>query len=424
MNRPIRMTIAGFSDAERQALHDFFMRLSGPGSQFEMAALPQQADVVVADGANTAHLRQLKAMRLSAQVLLIGASAEFPDLSFERRPINLQDVLQAVQYLLGVFEGRGNGPRPVAEAAATQPLPLQAVKSTAAPKSASAVDFAATQPFQVLSKGAAAVNFEATQPMTMKGKGASAVNFEATQPFKVLPKSAPGVSFEATQPMGFDTLFQQMAVDAQPAWKEDGGIQEDEIAAFKAARATSPLAENGPIIAERVELRDPDAPVPVRAPAPHNNAYDSTQSFLGIEAPPPAPVAERKGPHALLVDDSDVDARRVERLLTYMNYNVVRVRNAKDAVKRAGEQAFAFALVDTALDGGGYGHCRTIRQSLRAKSPSAVLIALGRVGGTFERLRAKLAGCSACIVKPIDLAKLEALVESLETSDARPLQRR
>lgn len=405
MNRPIRMTIAGFSDAERQALHDFFHGLSGPGRQFEMAVLPQQADIVVADGANTAHLRQLKAMRLSAQVLLIGASKEFPDLPFERRPADLQDVLHAVQYLLGVFDGRRPGIRPGTDAAVTQPLPLQTVKAAATPKSGPAVDFAATQPFQVLSKGT------------------PAVNFEATQPFKVLPKSTPSVSFEATQPMGFDGFFQQAALDAQPAWKEDGGIHADEIAAFKAARTTAQPAAIVPVIAERVELGGPDASAVGRAPSPRSNAYDSTQSFLGIEAPPPAPPPERKGPNALLVDDSDVDARRVERLLTYMGYNVVRVRNPKDAVQRASEQAFAFALVDTALDGGGYGHCRTIRQSLRTRAPGVVLIALVRVGGTFERLRAKLAGCSACIVKPIDLSRLEALIESLETPDAQVRQR-
>lgn len=409
MNRPIRLSIAGFSEAERRALHDYFLTLSGPGRKFEMAALPQQADVVVADGANTAHLRQLKAMRLSAQVLLIGASAEFPDLPFERRPINLKDVLQAVQYVLGVFDSAGQGASPAADlaadAAVTKPLPLQTVKSTVAPQSAPVVDFAATQPFKVLSKSGAGVDFAATQP------------------FKVLPKSTPSASFEATQPMGFDTFFQQAALDAQPAWKEDGGIQADEIAAFKAARNSAQAGAIAPVIAERVVLRDPNTATAIRTPATRNKAYDATQSFMGIEAPPPAPAPERKGPNALLVDDSDVDARRVERLLTYMGYNVVRVRNAKDAIQRASMHVFAFALVDTALDGGGYGHCRAIRQSLRTRAPGAVLIALGRVGGTFERLRAKLAGCSACIVKPIDLSKLEVLIESLETTGNLPRQR-
>lgn len=391
MDRPHKISIAGFSDAEFEALSRYFLQTTPPAPRFELAPLPQQADIVLADGANTAHLRQLKAMRLQAQVLLVGPSKTYPDLPFERRPVALPDLLRAAQYLLGIYDAAASPPSPgVAPSAPTttpsanaptQPLPLQTVKSEpprAAPPAVSAPQAAA--PAHPAHKAA----YAATEPMGLQ----------------VAPAHT---GYDATQPMGFEALFQQAGYDAQPAWAEDGGIQPDEIAAFRAARqAADAGAPVAPVIMERVEL------------SAEPTACDSTQNSTGLAAPPVAAAQGGDGPRALLVDAADVDARRIERLLTYMGYGVVRVRSAADALLRAGEGHYALVLVDTSLDGGGYSHCRALRQRLRPHSPDAALFALGRAAGALERWRARLAGCSACVTKPVDLAKLEAIIEAHE----------
>lgn len=107
---PYRVAIMGFGPVETDLLRRHFATAAG----FGLVMQPQQAQLIVADGSNTAQLAQLEAMRPHALVLLVGANATYPNLPFESRPIHLGKLLHAATYLLGQ-----------AQSALTQPAGLR-----------------------------------------------------------------------------------------------------------------------------------------------------------------------------------------------------------------------------------------------------------------------------------------------------------
>lgn len=447
---PFKIALAGFNESEAASLSTFFRLAVRSQPGYQIVGLPQQADIVIADGANTPVLRQLKSLRLRCQVLLIGASEEFPHLPFETRPLRLAAVLRAVEYLLGVFDpgaahhqtpamddAHSTQPPPHAWAAATAPQPLSMVKGPAP-----------QVPSPVAGPGAgshAPAAFAATQPMTPSGAASPAAAFAATQPAAAFAATQPmthglregmayaatepaplggfgsaadgdGSGFAATQPMAggyagaaFGTA--PVSAEANP-WRVDGGISDDELRAFRGARRAEEADASAAIPAPAEPSAAPRVEVPVgagRADAP-----PSHNSFIGLDAGPAvSQAAPAKGPGVLLLDDSDIDARRIERALADAGLAMVRARTAPDALARLAQRPFALVLVDTALDGGGFGHCRALRQQLRAHGQTAPVVALVRAGGAFDRLRARLAGCEATLVKPVNLALLEKLVDEL-----------
>lgn len=402
MNSPRKIAIVGFAETEATSLSTFFRFAVRTDPGYEVVALPQQADIIIADGANTPMLHQLRALRLRSQVLLIGASDEYPNLAYEARPVRLPGVLRAVEYLLGVYDDKAPAARAGNDAAqSTQPMALPMDKSEA--QEAPPV-------------------WEATRPMVAAAPApataAASAAYAATEPASLDDMDADN-GFAATQPMGSDDLAMPSAPRKRPAAAQPwaaGGIADAELQAFRAARA------------DAVGAAEPQQAAPAAAQAPAgagDQAFESTNSFLGIGAPAAAPAAAPTGDSILLVDDSDIDARRIERMLTQRGYAVVRARNGQDALELAGAQDFAFVLVDTSLEGGGYGHCRSLRQRQRARgAPSGKVVAMGRVGGAFERLRARLAGCEASFVQPVDLEALGELIDQLEPYAAPHRERR
>ncbi len=400
MNSPRKIAIVGFAESEASSLSTFFRFAVRTDPGYEVVALPQQADIIIADGANTPMLHQLRALRLRSQVLLIGASDEYPNLAYEARPVRLPGVLRAVEYLLGDYDDKAPAAPPRNDAAqSTQPMALSTDKSEAQE---------------------APPMWEATRPMVTAAPApaTAAAAYAATEPATLDDMDADN-GFAATQPMGSDDLAMPTAPRKRPAAAQPwaaAGIADAELQAFRAARA------------DAVGSSEPQQAAPAVAQAPAgagDHAFESTNSFLGIGAPAAAPAAAPTGDSILLVDDSDIDARRIERMLTQRGYAVVRARNGQDALELAGARDFAFVLVDTSLEGGGYGHCRSLRQRQRARgAPSGKVVAMGRVGGAFERLRARLAGCEASFVQPVDLEALGDLIDQLEPQAAQPRERR
>ena len=111
MNSPRKIAIVGFAETEATSLSTFFRFAVRTDPGYEVVALPQQADIIIADGANTPMLHQLRALRLRSQVLLIGASDEYPNLAYEARPVRLPGVLRAVEYLLGDYDDKAPAAR-------------------------------------------------------------------------------------------------------------------------------------------------------------------------------------------------------------------------------------------------------------------------------------------------------------------------
>lgn len=380
------MAIVGFAPAEALALITHFRRTLGTEAGYEVVANPHLADLVLVDGANTKVLRELKGLRLSAHMLLLGANDEFPNLPFEDRPLDRERIRRAVDFVLG-RHALPASERPGSSWAATQP-------------------FDASKPGGLASPAPQA--YAATEPMGVDAFR-TAQGFAATQPMGVLPAQGAGGSLAS----GSGTPPSQ----GQP-WSAGDAITDEEMKAFRAARGLQPAA-TAPVAGPAVEPGPAEVPV-----VPGFALSEAGDSFLGLVP------AQSKGARAyqdqflaLLVDDKDFDAVKVERALTPLGYLVFRVSSEREAFQALATHEFDLIFVDT-RSANGYGTARALLQRTRAGLVRPSIIALSRVGGALERLRAKLAGCDLFLVKPVDVDLLQGFLRQKEAAQAaqRPKQ--
>lgn len=182
--------------------------------------------------------------------------------------------------------------------------------------------------------------------------------------------------------------------------------------AFRAARGLQPAASQPS--ADVVAVPKPaDAPV-----VPGFVMSEAGDSFLGLLP------AESQGARAyqdqflaLLVDDKDFDAIKVERALTPLGYLVFRVSSEREAFQALATHEFDLIFVDT-RSANGYGTARALLQRTRGGLVRPSIIALSRVGGALERLRAKLAGCDLFLPKPVDMDILQGFLRQKEALQA------
>jgi CheY-like chemotaxis protein len=231
----------------------------------------------------------------------------------------------------------------------------------------------------------------------------TAHGFAATQPMGALPMQGPGrrpVSGAGAAP-----------ANDQP-WGAGDAITEDEMQAFRVARGLQPAA--GEASPSPSPVPKPDE-VPV---VPGFALSEAGDSFLGLVP------AESKGARAyqdqflaLLVDDKDFDATKVERALTPLGYLVFRVSSEREAFQALATHEFDLIFVDT-RSANGYGTARALLQRTRGGLVRPSIIALSRVGGALERLRAKLAGCDLFLPKPVDMDILQGFLRQKEALQA------
>jgi CheY-like chemotaxis protein len=158
--------------------------------------------------------------------------------------------------------------------------------------------------------------------------------------------------------------------------------------------------------------------------AVHSRGADRGSRFTvripAIEPPPRAmeSAAENRGPRPrriLLVEDHD-DAREMLRVLLERDgHRVFAAATGDDGVALASASAPDLALIDVGLPGiDGYEVARRIRESGRLRIP---LIALTGYGQPDDRRRAEDAGFDFHLVKPIDAARLGALIANLSARE-------
>jgi signal transduction histidine kinase len=134
-------------------------------------------------------------------------------------------------------------------------------------------------------------------------------------------------------------------------------------------------------------------------------------------APPPASSWETrdtghdpKGDRILIVDDNQDAAELLAQLLGEIGYDVRVVNDGPTALSMADGFAPRFALLDIGLpvmDGYELG------RRLRANAPEMQLVAVTGYGQASDKERSHQAGFAAHLVKPIHLARLQELLDSL-----------
>lgn len=153
-------------------------------------------------------------------------------------------------------------------------------------------------------------------------------------------------------------------------------------------------------------LHAPSAPVPL-APM----AADESQ-------PQRRATDVATGPLALLIDDSEIALRFLQRQLATLGLRTETAMSSQDAMAQMAQHRFDAVFVDvdlgpdSAMD--GFGLCQHLKRQQRPHGtglPPRVIIVSAH-GGATDRVRGTFAGCDAYLTKPI---KEETMLGQLRT---------
>ncbi len=128
-------------------------------------------------------------------------------------------------------------------------------------------------------------------------------------------------------------------------------------------------------------------------------------------APPPLPSQGEARGRALVVDDSEIALRALERQLQARGVRAQRSTHSTQALEALARETFDFVLIDVDLGDGseldGLGLCRHIKRQHHhpAGRPPVVLIVSAHAA-PVDQVRGTLAGCDAYLAKPLDDAAL------------------
>lgn len=188
-------------------------------------------------------------------------------------------------------------------------------------------------------------------------------------------------------------------------------------------------------------LRELDALAAMRYPAPvpapsRRAAPRNEPGRRADDAPPEAPAdaaAEARGEpavlrgHALIVDDSEVALRMLERELPLLGLRTQRAQTSAEAFERLAANRFDVVIVDLDLGDAseldGLVLCQRLKRAHRELGkPAPPVVLLTVHDEPVNRVRGTLAGCDAYLAKPLDMPALAATLRDLgiAVNDAMP----
>lgn len=133
----------------------------------------------------------------------------------------------------------------------------------------------------------------------------------------------------------------------------------------------------------------------------------------------PAPARQARRRRVLLVDDNVDFARSLGTLLEALGHDVRVTHSAEDALAEAVGQQPEIAFLDIGLPGVSGLELATMLKAL-PEGAGTRLIALSGWGQEEDRARSRQAGFADHLVKPVDLAAIEATLGALPDEDDGP----
>lgn len=126
---------------------------------------------------------------------------------------------------------------------------------------------------------------------------------------------------------------------------------------------------------------------------------------------------------ALVVDDSLPIRKQMELELERYVGQVDLVDNGKLGIWLVAAKHYDIVFLDVVLPGvDGYQICRTIRRNKKTKDTPVIMLT-GK-SSPLDRVKGKLAGCDAYLIKPVDHAKFDKIVQTyLQHGGQGPLKR-
>jgi len=140
-------------------------------------------------------------------------------------------------------------------------------------------------------------------------------------------------------------------------------------------------------------------------------ALESGPGASASSAPPPpmAPAGPARlaavaghAPQILVVDDSLAVRAYLRSLLEQRGYGVTDADSVEVALQTLAQRKFDCVLMDVLMPGiDGYEGCHQIKARMRGADSVPVVMLTSR-GSAFDRIRGKMAGCDAYLIKPVD----------------------
>ncbi|MEO6974214.1 MAG: hypothetical protein ABI135_12445 [Rhodoferax sp.] len=388
---PQSLALVGFPPNELSAFSALFRLAARSGPGYVMVAHAREADVIVANADDADAVRQLWRTQPAARVLLIGDSDVGTGWLVQSRPIQLLAVLDAVRALAAVPSQPERQPAGFAQTVpfepSTQPAAAYTTRAPAQPPFHPRTAFAATEPFAPLEAARA--------PAVPEPNG-----FQPTQPYMG--------EFQATQPYASgDELLALRSIfdDAMGAPAEV--IDRASIALWREARHVN--SPQGPVVS--------DAPAPAPAPAAVHPAPPDAAPLPAHDQADPQAAGHATwasfdkaaaGADVLVVDAGDISRRTLESYLRQHGHRANLVRSLTEAVDQLATHSYRLVFVNEPVAGASvFGVCRAVRRRKNADgSQPAIVLVLSSPSRGWRRLRARLAGCDVCLVRPFGEAVL------------------
>ena len=141
----------------------------------------------------------------------------------------------------------------------------------------------------------------------------------------------------------------------------------------------------------------------------------SASEFLGLGEEVSATKKTDAFDDILVVDDSDVALKFMQKLLTRFGFRAELAISGEDALARTSKRSYRFVFIDVMMDGmDGYQTCRAIKQGRHAGGKAPVVVMLTSRGASLDKMRGSLAGCDAYLTKPLEE---NALLQTLSKYD-------
>lgn len=145
---------------------------------------------------------------------------------------------------------------------------------------------------------------------------------------------------------------------------------------------------------------------------PHISAKDDCSIVLGVETVRTALAAAKSvqstAPTVLVADDNEDTRTMFRTLLEYKGYQVIEAADGEEAVEMTSRQNPGLVLLDLGLPRiNGLGVIRRLRDEFKLSNVPVVVI----TGYDKHFDTAVAAGCDDYLLKPVDFARLDDILE-------------
>ncbi|MBL8323386.1 MAG: response regulator [Rubrivivax sp.] len=387
-----RIALLGFSSFERSTLASYFRLAGTRNPRYEQVQMLPEADFIVADADHEPSVKLVTAVERTPETVFVGSASPAGAVSWLARPIDPMRVLRELDVLAARRMSQPSAARPGGRAVAAseaarrrtviqpvrpaRPEPPPELLSAAAPDAIDfpLPDFAASAADPPPPLESPPMVLQRPRPLSISSIAAAALVADdgPRAPTMQTPPSPPAPSLPCQAPQPALPSAHPSPVVAPPT---ADAVPAQAVAPATAARASA----NVPSHAARVATPRPVAPRRAGQPVPST---------------------------ALLVDDSELALRFLEKKLAPYGLVTECVLHSDAAVQRLAQRRYDFIFLDmelgerSALDG------LSLCQRIKREAADANVVMVTAHHTELDRVRGALAGCDGFLGKPLDEQEL------------------